>query len=258
MKTEHTDGVEAEFRIVIPARYGSSRFPGKPLATIAGQPMIAHTWNCAANTGAADVIVATDDQRILDFCESEGMKVMLTSTDHPTGTDRVAEVVDAQSWPDETIVVCLQGDEPATPPVIVRQVARNLALNPSASIATLCAKIHTIDEYENPNRVKVVFDKQGFALYFSRAPVPYRRDGETNRDSFPEAWVHIGMYAYRAAFLRTYKTLEPHQYENEEKLEQLRALGNGYRIHVDQAEDVPAHGVDQPEDIALLEKILGA
>lgn len=215
-------------------------------------------------TGASEVIVATDDHRIVDYCESQNFRVMLTSDEHPTGTDRVAEVVERLNWPDEAIVVCLQGDEPATPQQIVHQVARNLAAHPEASIATLCANIDTIDDYHNFNRVKVVFDVNGYAMYFSRAAIPYRRDGalSSNQQStdsssgFPQAWVHIGMYAYRAGFLREFQQMVVHPYEQEEKLEQLRALANGYRIHVELADAVPAHGVDHPDDVAVLEKVL--
>jgi len=255
---------QTEFRIVIPARYGSSRFPGKPLVPIAGQAMISHTWACAVDTGATDIVIATDDERIVEHCESRGHRVLLTSAEHPTGTDRVAEVVDQLDWPEDAIVVCLQGDEPATPPAIIHQVARNLAAHPEASIATLCASIESIDDFQNPNRVKVVFDTKGFALYFSRAPIPYRRDHSTPavassaENRFPEAWVHVGMYAYRAGFLKRFQTMAPHPYEQEEKLEQLRALANGYRIHVEAADSVPAHGVDHPDDVAVLEALLAS
>ncbi len=250
---------DAFYHIVIPARYGSSRFPGKPLAMVAGKAMIDHVYNRAqaavSQHGAIDVTVATDDQRILDHCRQQGIDAVMTSEDHPSGTDRVADVVDKQGWDDDTIVVCLQGDEPATPAAIIAQVALNLQRFPDASIATLCTPVKSAEEYNDRDRVKVVFDHQGYALYFSRAPIPHRRDVAAGSD-FPGAFVHVGMYAYRAGFLRHYQNLEPHTLELEEKLEQLRALANGYRIHVEPAVEMPAHGVDRPEDVSAVEVLL--
>lgn len=217
--------------------------------------MLAHTWQLARTTAAQEIVVATDDRRIESFCQIQGIRVLMTSPEHESGTDRVAEVADQLDWPDDAIVVCLQADEPATPSIIVDQVAANLGLHPDASIATLCASITRKSEYLDSDRVKVVFDASGYALYFSRSPIPHRRDSVTGSE-FPEAYVHIGMYAYRCAFLRQFQQLQPHRLEQEEKLEQLRALANGFRIHVEKALDVPAHGVDRPEDVAAIEKIL--
>lgn len=244
-----------DFNIVIPARYESSRFPGKPLVEIAGKPMILHVYERAMKTAAQNIIIATDDHRIESYCLTQGMKVAMTSATHPSGTDRIAEVVELQQWSEEAIVVGLQGDEPATPYKIVDQVAANLAANPQADIATLCSPITQLEEYQDTDRVKVVFDTHGNALYFSRAAIPHRRE-QTTEGKFPAAYVHIGIYAYRCRFLRVFSTLEPHILEQEERLEQLRALGHGYRIHVDIASDVPAHGVDRPDDIASIENIL--
>ncbi|MBX2885261.1 MAG: 3-deoxy-manno-octulosonate cytidylyltransferase [Granulosicoccus sp.] len=247
---------EPEFHIVIPARFDSTRFPGKPLFVIAGKAMIEHVHDRALETSASSVLVATDDQRIVDHCKSRKIPVTMTDPDHASGTDRIGEVVEQQQWTDEEIVVCLQGDEPATPAVIVDQVAKNLSLHDDAAIATLCARITEQAEYLDRNRVKVVFDNNGYALYFSRASIPQRRDDTDGSSDFPDAYVHIGLYAYRCGFLRQYQTLQPHPLELEEKLEQLRALANGYRIHIEPALDVPAHGVDAPSDVPLIEKIL--
>ena len=247
------------YHIVIPARYGSSRFPGKPLTDVLGKAMIEHVYDCAQTAvreyGAGEVIVATDDQRILEHCRLCGMEALMTSTDHPSGTDRVADVVTQKGWADDTIVVCLQGDEPATPAAIIGQVAENLFCYRDASIATLCAPIKTAAEYNDRDRVKVVFDNNGYALYFSRSPIPHRRDNTADSE-FPPSYVHVGMYAYRVAFLHQYQSLDPHPLEVEEKLEQLRALANGFRVQVEVAVEMPAHGVDRPEDVAAIEALL--
>ncbi len=245
----------SSYNIVIPTRYDSSRFPGKPLAEIAGKPMILHVYMLARLTRAARIIIATDDARIETYCSAQGMEVMMTSTEHLSGTDRIAEVVDRCGWTDDEIVVCLQGDEPATPYCIVDQVAANLAQHKEADIATLCSPITDAQEYYDSDRVKVVFNNQGYALYFSRASIPHRREA-LESDGIPAAHVHVGLYAYRCHFLREFSTLQAHRLELEERLEQLRALAYGYRIHVDVATDVPAHGVDRPEDVASIEKIL--
>lgn len=218
--------------------------------------MIDHVFDRATETSATSIVVATDDQRIVDHCKTQNIPVTMTDELHPSGTDRLGEVVDQYGWSDDEIVVCLQGDEPATPASIVDQVAHNLRDHPDAAIATLCAKIAERSEYLDPNRVKVVFSEDGYALYFSRASIPQRRDASSEADSFPDAYVHIGLYAYRCRFLRQYRDLQPHPLEQEEKLEQLRALANGYRIHIEPALDVPAHGVDSPSDVPLIEKIL--
>lgn len=248
---------DAVFHIVIPARYASSRFPGKPLCVIAGKPMIEHVYQRALETTATSITVATDDQRIVDHCDQAGIPVVMTAVEHASGTDRIGEVADIKEWASDQIIVGLQGDEPATPPGIINQVAQNLSANPEASMATLCAPITRREEYLDTNRVKVVFDKQGYALYFSRAPIPHRRDDTGQRDTdFPQSWVHIGIYAYRRSFLREYQSIPEHELEREEKLEQLRALAAGHRIHVSTAVDTPAHGVDTPADVAIVEPLL--
>lgn len=245
----------SQYHIVIPARYQSTRFPGKPLVEIAGKPMIQHVYERAQLTTATSIVVATDDERIKQFCVRTNINVLMTSAEHPSGTDRIAEVAQHQGWQDDDIVVGLQGDEPATPPAIVEQLADNIANRPEADIATLCTPIASATEYTDTDRVKVVFDNAGYALYFSRAPIPHRRE-QKNKNDFPAAYVHIGLYAYRCRFLQHYRSLEPHVLELEERLEQLRALANGYRIHVDITRTTPAHGVDRPEDVESIERIL--
>ena len=248
------------FRIVIPARYASSRLPGKPLRTLHGRPMIRYVYETACQSGASDVIVATDDDRIRTAVEAFGATVCMTSPDHPSGTDRLAEVVDTLGWPDDTIIVNLQGDEPLMPSTLVRQVAANLAVHAGVRIATLATPIESIDEFFDPNVVKVVCDKAGYALYFSRAPVPWDRDACTGgRQSLPAempALRHIGLYAYRASFLWEFRHLKPASVENTEKLEQLRALWHGDRIHTGIAEEHPGHGVDTEDQLEIVEQLL--
>lgn len=249
------------YNIVIPARYASTRFPGKPLVEIAGKAMLHHVYDRACSSHAGNIIIATDDSRIADYCSAEDLKFCMTSAEHKTGTDRIAEVAVIENWSDDVVIVGLQGDEPATPPAIIEQVARNLHKNPTADIATLCTQIERRSDYLDPNRVKVVFDHKGFAQYFSRAPIPWRRDLTGSESGpgdahFPDSFLHIGMYAYRARFLERYSQLTEVTYENEEKLEQLRALYHGFKIHIDVAETLPAHGVDQPDDVAAAEKAL--
>lgn len=242
------------FKIIIPSRFGSTRFPGKVLTEIAGKPMLAHVYDRAVESGADEIHVAGDDARIADFCKQCDIPYIETRPEHNNGTERISEVVETLGWATDTVIVGLQCDEPATPPVIVKQVANNLLRQPAADIATLCSPIDSAAIYHDPNRVKVVTDVNGYALYFSRAPIPWRRDPLTTEQSdnndFPRSHVHIGMYAYRASFLKAYTTLTETRYENEEKLEQLRALGHGFRIHVDEANAPPSHGVDIPEDLA--------
>ena len=241
------------FRIAIPARHGSTRFPGKPLAPIAGRPMLAHVWARASEAGAAEIVVATDDARIAEAAEGFGADVCFTRDDHASGTDRLAEVVAARGWPDHAIVVNLQGDEPLMPPVLLAQVAADLAAHPDAAIATLSVPLGAGEDPADPNIVKVVSDRAGYALYFSRAAIPHAR-GES--DAAPRR--HLGIYAYRAAFLRRFAGLEPAPLERAEQLEQLRALWHGERIHVAEADAVPAAGVDAPEDIARIEAAFAA
>jgi len=241
--------------IVIPARYASSRYPGKMLVPLNGKPMILHTIDRARESAASQVVVATDDERIADLCRQVGADVEMTDPEHPSGTDRIAQVAVARAWPKETRIVGLQGDEPATPASHLYQLALNLSQFPDADMATMCVAIANEHDYQNPNRVKVVCDKAGFALYFSRASIPWRRDArELSR--FPGALLHIGLYAYRCSFLSEYHTLGACELEQEEQLEQLRVLYHGGRIHVEQVADAPASGVDQPDDVASAEAAL--
>ncbi len=247
------------FSVVIPARYGSTRLPGKPLLDIAGKPMVQRVWEQAQLSSAQEVVIATDDERIVSAAESFGATVCMTNPDHPSGTDRLQEVAKLQGWESEHVVVNVQGDEPLIPPALIDQVATNLASHQQADIATLCEDISDIEELLNPNAVKVVMDANGMALYFSRASIPWPR--ESFRDSatqMPEGdWYrHIGIYAYRTGFLHRYVTWAPAPLEQLEQLEQLRAMYNGVGIHVARAlESVPA-GVDTEEDLEKVRQFL--
>ncbi|AOU98024.1 3-deoxy-manno-octulosonate cytidylyltransferase [Acidihalobacter yilgarnensis] len=245
------------FRVVIPARYASTRLPGKPLLPLAGRPLIAHVHDCAVASGAAEILVATDDPRIAEACEGFGASVVMTSSTHRSGSERLAEVATTRGWSDDDIVVNLQGDEPLTPPAIIRQVAEDLTHFPEASVSTLCAPIHSAAQLNDPHTVKVVRDAAGYALYFSRAPIPWERDviGAEAKET-PIGWRHVGMYAYRAGYLRRYVTLPACELESIEKLEQLRVLWHGARIHVAEAVEVPGHGVDTPEDLKLVAALM--
>ena len=247
--------MDTAFKVVIPARYASTRLPGKPLLKIGGRPMLQYVHEQAQQSGASDVIVATDDQRILDAATGFGATVCMTSAGHESGTERLAEVVELMVWDDQSIVVNVQGDEPLIPPALIRQVAEGLAGHPDASVATLAYPVQDPEEVADPNVVKVVLDKAGYALYFSRAPIPCRRD-RASGDNSVAALRHIGLYAYRAGFLRRYKNLEPSRIEEIEKLEQLRVLWHGLRIHVGMASEMPGHGVDTESDLDRVEKIL--
>ncbi len=244
---------EAPFTVVIPARYAASRLPGKPLAELAGEPLIRHVYRRACESGAQRVVVATDDERIAAACRGFGAAVALTRGDHATGTDRIAEVVAAEGLDDEALVVNLQGDEPLMPPALLGLAASRLAADPGAAIATLAVPIETAAELLDPAAVKVVTDRRGRALYFSRAPIPW------DRERFPEpedaavaggGWLrHLGLYAYRAGFLRRFPGLEPAPPEARERLEQLRALWHGYAIQVATTEQRPGPGVDTAADL---------
>ncbi len=250
------------FTVVIPARYASTRLPGKPLQDIAGKPMVQHVWEQACKSSATQVVVATDDARIVEACKGFGAEVLLTRVDHNSGTDRLAEVAAALGLEPDAIVVNVQGDEPLVPPSIIDQVAANLAGNPQAGIATLAEPIEDVAALFNPNVVKVVSDLNGLALTFSRAPLPWARDAFAhNRDQLPEGVPyrrHIGIYAYRAGFLQDFVAWGPCWLENAECLEQLRALWHGVRIHVADALEAPPAGVDTQEDLDRVRRLLGA
>ncbi|WP_117234356.1 3-deoxy-manno-octulosonate cytidylyltransferase [Vibrio maerlii] len=238
------------FTVVIPARYQSTRLPGKPLADIGGKPMVQWVYEQALQAGADTVIVATDDERVQQAVLAFGGQVCMTSPDHESGTERLAEVVTKMGIADDHIIVNVQGDEPLIPPTIIRQVADNLAAS-VAPMATLGVEISDEEEVFNPNAVKVVTDKEGYALYFSRATIPWDRDNFAKQDKVIEQPLlrHIGIYAYRAGFINTYINWQPSPIERIESLEQLRVLWHGEKIHVEKALEAPAAGVDTPEDL---------
>nr|WP_150299331.1 3-deoxy-manno-octulosonate cytidylyltransferase [Pseudomonas profundi] len=250
------------YHVIIPARYASTRLPGKPLQDIAGKPMIEHVWNQARKSQAESVTVATDDQRIADACRGFGADVIMTRADHPSGTDRLQEVVTQLGLDDNACVVNVQGDEPLVPPALIDQVAGNLLQFPEASIATLSEPLTDIDTLFNPNAVKVVTDNRGFALYFSRAPIPWCRDQFANKpQALPEGVPfqrHIGLYAYKVSFLHDYVGWPASPLETAEALEQLRALWFGCRIHVAEACEIPPAGVDTAADLDRVRAVLGA
>lgn len=240
------------FHVVIPARYASSRLPGKPLADIGGRPMVLHVLDRALQSGAESVTIATDDARVQQVVTSAGHAALLTSAAHESGTERLVEVVETLGWPDDTLIVNVQGDEPLIDPALIREVARQLVLHEDAVMATLAHAIHEPADFVDPNVVKVVADEAGYALYFSRAPIPWPRDAFAAGAPMPRelgALRHIGLYAYRAGFLRTYANLTPSPLERHEMLEQLRVLWHGYRISLGLAATAPAAGVDTPADL---------
>lgn len=249
------------FRAVIPARYGSTRLPGKPLADLGGQPMIQRVHERVAASGAAEVIVATDDQRVARACAAFGAEVQMTSPAHLSGTDRLAEVAARRGWPDTAVVVNVQGDEPLLPPVLVQQVAGLLGADPGADIATLAAAIESLEDYLDPAVVKVVRRADGRALYFSRAPIPWHRDGApaglASQREYSGAWRHLGLYAYRVGALKRLAAADPAPAELAERLEQLRALHLGMAIAVGEAMERPGPGVDTPADLERVRLLLG-
>ncbi|AUV13152.1 3-deoxy-manno-octulosonate cytidylyltransferase [Aeromonas caviae] len=249
------------FVVVIPARYASTRLPGKPLADIHGKPMVQHVVEKALQSGADRVIVATDDERVQQalapFAAAAGFEVCMTSPDHQSGTERLAEVCRHYGFAADTIIVNVQGDEPLIPPVIIRQVADNLAAA-SAPMATLSVPIRDAEEAFNPNAVKVVTDREGYALYFSRASIPWDRDRFTqSREQIGDHYQrHIGIYAYRAGFIQRYVDWAPSVLEQVEALEQLRVLWYGEKIHVAQALQAPPVGVDTQADLDKVRALL--
>ena len=241
-----------DFTVVIPARYASSRLPGKPLADIGGRPMIAWVHERAVASGAAEVLVATDDERVAAACRAFGARVELTGEHHASGTDRIAEVAARLEWSDERIVVNVQGDEPLLPPTLVSQVSELLAGDAGASVATLTTPIELEAELGDPGVVKVVADRAGRALYFSRAPIPWLREGQ--RPEAPRR--HIGLYAYRVGGLKALSAAPPCALEIAERLEQLRALWLGQRVIVADAIERAPRGVDTEDDLAVVRALV--
>jgi 3-deoxy-manno-octulosonate cytidylyltransferase (CMP-KDO synthetase) len=244
-----------DFKVVIPARYASTRLPGKPLLELAGRPMLQYVHERSQQSGAQEVIIATDDQRIAVAAHSFGATVCMTSPEHSSGTERLAEVVEDQGWDDDDIVVNVQGDEPLIPAALITQIASDLAHHTAAPVATLAYPVQSITEAADPHIVKVVLDRQGYALYFSRAPIPCHRETPAVENT-ATALRHIGLYAYRAGFLKHYMQMEPSPLESIEKLEQLRVLWHGMKIHVGIASEMPGHGVDTREDLARVDALL--
>ena len=238
------------FHVIIPARYASTRFPGKPLAEIGGKPMVVHVCERAAKSGAAGVYVATDDERIARAVRAHGHAVIMTRADHPSGTDRIAEAARKLKLGERQIVVNVQGDEPLIAPRLIRSVGTLLAKKPAASVATACHAIGDPGALDNPNVVKVVLDAEGYALYFSRARIPYPREPGA------PCYRHAGIYGYRVAFLRRYARLKPAPLERSEALEQLRVLWHGYRIAVAVTRGEIPPGVDTPRDLEAVRKIV--
>lgn len=248
------------FNVIIPARYGSSRFPGKPLADLAGRPMIVHVCERAARSGAQAVHVATDDARIAEAVRAAGFQVLMTRSDHASGTDRLAEAVGKLALPDAAVVVNVQGDEPLIDPALIGDVAATLERDPEASVSTACHALRDPDDAFNPNVVKVVLDAQSRALYFSRAPIPWAREAYAQRGrELPPGlpcFRHLGIYGYRAGFLRRYAGLEPSLIEQFEALEQLRVLWHGHRIAVTISTHAATPGVDTPQDLERVSRLL--
>jgi len=251
-----------DYKVVIPARYASTRLPGKPLRQLLGKPMLQYVFEAATACAASQVVIATDDTRIEQAADAFGAEICMTSPDHASGTDRLTEVVDKLGWPDQAIVVNVQGDEPLMPPALIVQVAHDLAHNPQAAMATIATPLFAAGEFFDTNVVKVVTDKAGFALYFSRAPIPWDRDLlHDNVKALPIGIVplrHIGIYAYRVSYLRRYAQMRPCPLEQAEQLEQLRALWYGERIHVAEASQRPGPGVDTEDDLHIAEQQLQA
>jgi 3-deoxy-manno-octulosonate cytidylyltransferase (CMP-KDO synthetase) len=248
------------FKVVIPARYASTRLPAKPLLDLGGKPMVVRVAERARLSGAEEIWVATDHPEVHAAAEAHEVAALMTRGDHPTGTDRLAEVVAQRGWSNDTIIVNAQGDEPLIEPEVIVQTARQLAAS-GADIATVAHPITDAAEFFNPNVVKVVCRADGDAAYFSRAPIPYARDhfareggGRSLPAAFP-AYRHVGLYAYRASFLRAYSGLSIAPTEQFESLEQLRAMWHGYRISVTLIDGAPAPGVDTPEDAERMRKL---
>ena len=249
------------FRVVIPARYASTRLPGKPLRLVSGRTLLEHVYRRALDSGADDVRIVTDDERVIAAARAFGARAEMTQATHASGTDRIAEVAAREGWDESEIVVNMQGDEPLLPPVLVRQVAELLGERAAAGVATLATPIESLSEFLDPNVVKVTVARTGLALYFSRAPIPWPRDGAVrglaSQTQFGGALRHLGLYAYRVGALKRLTAMPPSALEESEKLEQLRALDNGIAIAVGLARERPGPGVDTEEDLAAVAHLLG-
>ena len=245
----------AEFVVVIPARHESERLPGKPLRLIAGSPMLQHVWLRATESDAKDVVIATDDDRIRAASEAFGATVCMTSPKHASGTERIAEVADTLGWSDEKVVVNLQGDEPMMPPALISECA-SLLDDTVADIGTLASNLQSPDDFLDPNVVKVVLDENDFALYFSRAAIPYSRSKDTDKLAAATALHHHGIYAYRCSVLREIVVAEPSALERCEKLEQLRAMSLGLKIKIGIPAMRPGPGVDTEADLAAVNELM--
>lgn len=258
------------FKVIIPARFQSTRLPGKPLLDIAGKPMIQRVYEAACQSNAQEVVIATDDQRIFDICQKFASKVCMTAKTHQSGTDRLQEVVQALNFQNHEVVVNVQGDEPLIAAALINQVADNLLASQWASIASLCESMNDFESVFNPNNVKVIFNHKNEALYFSRSLIPWQRDAihyehpdsetniyKINKEKFKSNhyYRHIGIYAYRTSFLHQFVQWPPAQMELLESLEQLRALANGHRIHMDLACESVAPGVDTQDDLDKIRKL---
>jgi 3-deoxy-manno-octulosonate cytidylyltransferase (CMP-KDO synthetase) len=251
------------YAVLIPARLASTRLPDKPLADIAGVPMVVRVAQRSRQSGAERVVVAADDARIVTACEAHGVEVLLTRTDHASGSDRLAEACVQLGLADDEIVVNVQGDEPLIDPSLIDAVAQTLASHPDAAMSTAAHAIDSLEDFLNPNVVKTVLDARGNALYFSRAPIPWWRDGfakngPTALPSSPAPLRHIGIYGYRAGFVRQFPNLSPAPVEATEALEQLRAQWHGYRIAVHVSAHAPGPGIDTPEDLARVRALFAA
>ena len=245
------------FTVLIPARLASTRLPNKPLADLAGVPMVVRVAQQALRSGAQEVIVAGDDAEIVTACQAHGIRAVLTGSHHPSGSDRLAEACELLGLPDDAIVVNVQGDEPLMDPQLVTDVAHLLARRPQAAMSTAAHALDSVADFHNPNVVKVVLDAQHMALYFSRAPIAFPRDTPDQLPS-PAPLRHIGIYAYRASFLRLFPKLAQAPLERTESLEQLRALWHGHRIAVHITQHAPGPGVDTPEDLERVRRLLDA
>lgn len=246
--------------VIIPARFDSSRFPGKVLELLSGKPIIQHVCESVQRGNDRRCIVATDSDRVADAVKGFGGEAVMTSDQHQSGSDRVCEVIDQMGFSDDELVINVQGDEPLMPPAVVDQVEAALREFSDCDMATACHPIDAVEEYLDPNAVKVVFDHRGFALYFSRAPIPADRSvmlsSTANQLPASGCWRHIGIYGFRAGALRKFSRAEPVALETTECLEQLRALNNGLRIHVSVAQERPGPGIDTPEDLRRVEALL--